>query len=278
MSYFIRSCQSRVQYIYRPLDRFISRMASRDTLPLIYVRCLPHEEKMTAHFDMKLPSGEDRTFELNRKVMEPVSVTLARLATNIFNRSSTSSEKKSKKRVCHENIKDQSRVQIYDRSGDVINPDLHNCHAWAQGGVMAIFLNDTELRYRIEVNAPTITSLTLPGIIMSGFTAHPYMTCEFTELDNCEFIWLRLINDEEVVVGSEETYTPGMDDVGYKLKMLVRPRLGERVGEAMTAVTSDVTKRGPENCPFETRQVYTKSLSGKDRLVWSGRGGIMLER
>ena len=114
--------------------------------------------------------------------------------------------------------------------GKMVDNELLNDNVWIEGATLQI---DEEC-YNVELNIPTVTSLKLPKVIISGFPYFPKLKVEFIDLNCCEFTWYRelLEEKEEALSGNKkggknkeiswervhsgQSYVPSNDDIGRR--------------------------------------------------------------
>ena len=112
--------------------------------------------------------------------------------------------------------------------GKMVDNELLNDSVWIEGATLQI---DEEC-YNVELNIPTVSSLKLPKVIISGFPYFPKLKVEFIDLNCCEFTWYRELLEEEAVSGKKKggknkeiswervhsghTYVPSNDDIGRR--------------------------------------------------------------
>lgn len=234
----------------------------------LWIRCVKSEDMLQGKFSYRFTEGSrEKLINFNRKVSEPVGEALQRIKFNLMKKSVV---KKSKKRKAAEQVLETSEDQenginltLHDQNGDEVDTMINNGQAWVQGGIFKL----DNCEYCIEVNTPSIQNLTLPRVILAGFPANPNHTDEFTEASHCEYTWYRILSDNSsVLVGRDVLYTPTTDDVGYKLKLTIVPRCGERKGEKVEADSGSPVAEGPRLEAIEDRQKCTAHPSHAKRF------------
>ena len=112
--------------------------------------------------------------------------------------------------------------------GKIVDNELPNDNVWVEGATLQI---DKEC-YNVELNVPSVTSVKLPEVIISGFPCFPKLKVEFIDLNCCELTWYRELLEKETVSGKEKggkkreiswervhsghTYVPSNDDIGRR--------------------------------------------------------------
>ena len=112
--------------------------------------------------------------------------------------------------------------------GKMVDNELPNDNVWVEGATLQI---DEEC-YNVELNIPTVISVKLPKVVLSGFPCFPNLDVEFIDLNCCELTWYREGLEEETVSGNKKggkkketswekvhsghTYVPSNDDIGRR--------------------------------------------------------------
>ena len=226
------------------------------------VRSVQEEEHLTISFTFE---GKQRKMQRNKT--EILSKALTRIEL-----SSKKKAKKAKKNAdCNETGDAEEGNASLWLNGELVDSSLTNETAWRDGATLKIG-SET---FTVEVNPPTVTALSLPDNIMSGFPVIPFLQLEFGEKQYCRYKWYKSTNnsDEQASsvptspneildweeVGSDFLYTPSMLDVGCYLKLTCTPGNARRVSNVASQMTSSVTvAAGPGFCPFDARHMYTK--------------------
>lgn len=231
-------------------------------MSIVAVRSVEGEENLTISFTFE---GKDR--KLQRSKDEILSKALTRIEL-----SSKKKTKKVKRSADYHEIggSSEGNATLWF-SGQLVDSSLTNEVAWRDGSILKIGAE----AFTVEINPPTVTSLTLPANIMSGFPVMPYLQLEFGDKQFCRYKWLKSTNhcDEQassvpassqevlswVEVGNDFLYTPSVVDVGCYLKLTCSPgnirKVSSITSEAATSVT---VAAGPGTCPFDARHLYTK--------------------
>ncbi|KAG7153372.1 2',5'-phosphodiesterase 12-like, partial [Homarus americanus] len=140
-----------------------------------------------------------------------------------------------------------------------------------------------EEHYCIDVNPPIVEVAEFPKVIVAGFLVNlKKLEVLFANKEDCFFKWYksvkrfdadkvsrskRIIEDLKwIELGEGFTCTPTKEDVGRVLKVVVTPCVGERRGEDIEVVSPVVVSAGPEECPFQKRQQFTKEIVGDNSL------------
>lgn len=231
-------------------------------MPIAAVRSVQEEEYLTISFTFE---GKQR--KMQRSKTEILSKALTRIEL-----SSKKKAKKAKKNAdCNETGDAEEGNATLWLNGELVDSSLTNETAWRDGATLKIG-SET---FTVEVNPPTVTALSLPDNIMSGFPVMPFLQLEFGEKQYCRYKWYKSTNNsdeqassvptspKEILdweeVGSDFLYTPSMLDVGCYLKLTCAPGNSRRVSNVASQMTSSVTvAAGPGFCPFDARHMYTK--------------------
>ena len=231
-------------------------------MPIAAVRSVDEEGHLTISFTY---DGKQR--KMQRSKGEILSKALTRIEL--------SSKKKTKKAKRSADCNATGDIGQGDASlwfnGELVCSSLTNKDAWKDGSTLKIGSE----AFFVEVNPPTVLSLSLPDNIMSGFPVMPFLSLEFADKQHCSYTWYKSTNHSEEQassipaspnevfsweeVGNGFLYTPTLLDVGCYLKMACVPGNASRVSDGKTEMTSSVTvAAGPGFCPFDARHMYTK--------------------
>lgn len=239
---------------------FFRNFASK--MPIAAVRSVEKEDHLTISFTYE---GKQR--KMQRSKGEVLSKALTRIEL-----SSRKKTKKAKKNAdFSETGDDGDGIASLWFNGELVCSSLANETAWKDGSTLKIGSE----AYSVEVNPPTVLSLSLPDNMMSGFPVMPSLQLEFADKQHCRYTWSKstshsddqassvpaspneVLNWEEV--GHEFLYTPSILDVGCYLKLACKPGSATRVSDVKSEMTSSVTvAAGPGFCPFDARHMYTK--------------------
>lgn len=226
------------------------------------VRSVQEEDFLTISF----------TFEgKQRKMQRSKSEVLSKALTRIELSSKKKAKKAKKNADCSETGDTEEGNATLWLNGELVDSSLTNETAWKDGTTLKIGSES----FTVEVNPPTVKSLSLPDNMMSGFPVMPSLQLEFGDKQYCRYKWYKSTNDsdeqassvpasaKEILnweeVGNEFLYTPSILDVGCYLKLTCAPGNVKRVSNVMSEMTSSVTvAAGPGFCPFDARHMYTK--------------------
>ncbi len=260
------------------------------------VRCVENESKISISTNI---NGKQRHY--SREKHEPLKNTLARIHISLFR----PNNKKKQKRKAQEDVGGQGLNLGHferepDQKNDVIievkrmqgceqikiSEDSSNFEAFANGHVLTIGKEE----FKIIVNAPAVSSVSLPNSLMAGFPIVPNLDLEFANRESSKFIWLRSKNSEASkkemknkkanqdegcctknicweFLSNKFMYTPSNQDIGYKLKFVCIPRRDDAIGFSNEAVSTVDVEAGPGVCPFDERHLYTsKPLDGINKF------------
>lgn len=227
-------------------------LGGQSETPRVWVRWLPDEGRMRIRLHCAEYNRNGNLLLMNRRIDECLSSTLTRMISNFTKKPKCSKRKRSSNTDQQQESEDEGpTILLTNPNGYEVSPDLHNCHAWAQGNILVI--KDT--RYIIEVNPPSVTEMSVPSCLLSGLRIHPTLSFEFAHPKSTKYSWKRIFDDgQEERVGKRSHYTPTENDIGCKLKLEVTPGFGERLGEMVKLVSTAVVQKGPEHCPYKDRQ------------------------
>lgn len=237
----------------------------------VIVRCLPSEDSMTISF---IHDGKQRNMQ--RAKQETLDKSLKRISLSCMQ----NINKKSKKEKRAEKGDQEVLPVSLWLNNEEVNDALTNEEAWKDGAILR--LGDRQLS--VEVNPPSVVSLSLPGHIMAGFPIFPVVELQFANIKNCLFKWYRSINPDDnsasaspvksseclwEKVGCDFFYKPLLSDLGCYLKLVCTPGQQDRSGVDTEVVSNTKVSAGPGFCPFENRHLYTskKLDSGHFRVV-----------
>lgn len=231
-------------------------------MPIAAVRSIEEEGHMTISF-----SHEGKQRKMQRSKGEILSKALTRIELSLKKKT-----KKAKKSADCSDTGDlgEGSAGLWF-NGELVCSNLTNEEAWKDGSTLKI---GSEV-FSVEVNPPTVLSLSLPVNMMSGFPVMPSLQLEFADKQHCSYTWYKSTNHSEEQassvpasanevlnweeVGNEFLYTPSLLDVGCYLKLACAPGNATRVSDMKSEMTSSVTvAAGPGFCPFDARQMYTK--------------------
>ncbi|XP_067686781.1 2',5'-phosphodiesterase 12-like [Haliotis asinina] len=245
------------------------RMAS------VYVRCVPGDEDMEISLRYGHNSENYRTYNLKRRQNEEITRALGRLQNNILNSVSKKKKKKAKAKEPGTDPVQETDIAVnLFVEGNKVDGSTINKYAWIQGAELEI----CGTRLTVDVNSPTIRSISLPSNLMAGFPLFPKCDAEFVNVNECSFKWYRTklrdsgeassAKENNNTEGQEQydickvsdgiTYTPTIGDIGFHLKIECIPRKGNRIGVKCESISECEVSAGPGPCPFETRQLYTQ--------------------
>lgn len=249
--------------------RVLHYLASK--MPRVAVRNVEDEENLTISFTF-----DEKQRKMQRSKGEILSKALTRIEL--------SCKKKTKKAKRSADCSDTGDSGGGNASlwfnGEPVCSSLTNKDAWKDGSTLKI---GSEI-FTVEVNPPTVLSLSLPDNIMSGFPVMPVLSLEFAAKQHCSYTWYKSIDHsveqasstpaspKEVFswteVGSEFWYTPSILDVGCFLKLMCTPGSATRKSDLKSEITSSITvAAGPGYCPFDARHMYTKKLTTDSRTL-----------
>ncbi|ESO96768.1 hypothetical protein LOTGIDRAFT_201951 [Lottia gigantea] len=253
--------------------RLLSRRLSNQAVTLtsmshVYVRSVPYEDKIQINVGYN-----NKTYNLERRKDEEWTKSTVRLQTNIEKTLNNVSRKKKRRTGEPEGPPPKKAIHVFlQRNGETLDENVPNVDAWNTG--VDLVIGDD--KFQVEINRPTVKLLILPKSMLSGFLVFPRIETEFSNSTDNEFIWYRetkpsAANNDLPTKSSLEVsrgffYTPTNADIGYRLRIGVIPRNGNRVGSEMYVVSKFEVEAGPGLCPFENRHLYTKDKSAEGSL------------
>lgn len=233
------------------------------------------EESLTVGLSFRFQHANiDRTFNFMRSTEEDINSVLMRISSNI-------QKVLDKKKKRNEDPAPLVPIDVRTHDGGVsVNKDM-SCYECFVAQAEHHCLDIGEKLYTLDVNPPIVKSLELPKNIMAGFPVYPskFEVTSGNEEDST-FMWyksdIKFSSDKEakaqmhkikwLEMGTDYICLTENDDVGRLLKMVARPRQGERQGEDAEAVASVLVSAGPGQCPFQRRHEITKNPAGQNSL------------
>lgn len=264
----VRANSSKLLFSFRK-PRYFRYFASK--MAIAVVRSVQKEDHLTISFNRE---GKQRNMQRSKGEM------LSKALTRIELSSKKKTKKARKEADCNETGDNgDGRASLWF-NGTLVCSSLTNEDAWKDGSTLKIGSE----AFTVEVNPPTVLSLSLPDNIMSGFPVMPSLSLEFADKQRCSYTWYKSTNHSEEQassvpasasevlnweeVGDEFLYTPSLLDVGCYLKLLCAPGNAVRVSGVKSEVLSTVTvAAGPGFCPFDARHVYTKKPTADHSTV-----------
>lgn len=267
------------QIPFRTIRRLTCKMASN-----VYVRYVDGEEKVQISFDYSHEGSEPKSFNALRPQNEEINKALERIAANV---SKKVEKKKKKKKLEHAEEQESSIVlKALFQNEKEIPENTVTKDALVQGNIIAI----NGVKLFVELNAPNCLGLKIPESVMSGFPIYPKIDIEFSDLEDCDFIWEKIKYEENVddtgtsskkhknedskrniteciKVANTFSYTPTNEDIDFYLKLTCVPKTSDRTGKPFSVESKFKVAAGPGLCPFEHRQLYTKAVTGKGEYV-----------
>lgn len=249
---------------------------STQRMAAVYVRRVPGDEDMEIRLHYGHNSENYRTYNLKRRQNEEITRALVRLQNNILNSVSKKKKKKAKAKEPETNPNQEIDIPInLFIEGKEVDGSTFNRDAWIQGAELDI----CGTRLTVDVNPPTVRSISLPSNLMAGFPQLPKCDAEFVNLNECSFNWyrtkLRDCVDASASKQNSQTqeqeqydickvsdgiiYTPTVEDIGFHLKLECIPRKGDRIGLKFESISEVEVSAGPGVCPFENRQLFTQA-------------------
>ncbi|XP_034106923.1 2',5'-phosphodiesterase 12 [Drosophila albomicans] len=210
----------------------------------------------------------DRDFNFCRRMDECIDEALIRIRNNIEKEVNKRSKKKSKK--------SEEAVPTAPQTQEEIVVALHrkDCVESIAGITFNELLSDISQGLELRVidqsldivfNQPWVAGLQLPSSIMAGFLVYPLkLQLQFATRQHSKAQWYKTLKPNS----TKAEWTPcseGLiyqlteEDIDYYLKLVVTPGNEHGVyGPPVEYVTTSPVQAGPQNCPYELRQQYTK--------------------
>lgn len=259
----------------------------------VSVRCIKSDPVMSITTKI---NGKPRHYV--RKKDDALKNTLKRMYINLTNRNQGKKQlKKTLKNPSTEDTgffyPDDVKIEVQKHCSvekTACNGETSNEDAWKESHVLMIGVDE----FKIRVNAPAVTTMTLPKHLMVGYPVVPHLELEFGERDQTKFMWFRAgtaksgeaersskdKNSASLIVGkcceinmawefltNTFKYAPTVSDIGCKLKLICIPRRGSIFGFSQEVVSDSVVGAGPGPCPFEERHLYTMKKSEGPRAL-----------
>ncbi|XP_068197005.1 2',5'-phosphodiesterase 12 [Antennarius striatus] len=225
------------------------------------VRCLPGEPKLTISFYM---DGSHKN--MLRDQDEELGTALVRISKNVTKGQRKTKKSKKSKGPNLDAAEELTVVRLY-YDGVEVDDTARNSDAWRDGAVLLV----GDVRYSVQRNAPTFTTMELPASLLAGCPICPNLQVEFGKLQDCEFTWFKEtapntsagdagVSEQDSVwteVGSKRIYTPSNQDIGCRLKLSCKPKDGSRSGPAKEMISVGTVEAAPGVCTFDYRHTYT---------------------
>lgn len=234
---------------------------------------VPATDTVQVYLQIKRDSFE-RTFNFSRKVAENVDAFTGRVSSNIKKELDKGKKRKKVKGAKGEPLPE---TQTLPPPPEDIKVELLENHDTPLVGITVQELlnkikekkvNNTAQSYymsilgelhKIQLNAPWVTSLTMPSSILAGYLVYPNkLETLFSDKSDLEFIWYRgqVEKNQWTEVGRGYSYLVQNEDVNFNLKLQIVPKCGETNLEFERKSTCTV-QAGPGLCPFEERHLFT---------------------
>ncbi|ESO08143.1 hypothetical protein HELRODRAFT_75620 [Helobdella robusta] len=260
--------------------------------------------KLNYNLNPEDPNLSARVFNFSRPKSEDLEKALSRITASISKEVNKKlfklNKKKNKKnsdiqednsdvdsvnkngRVC---VEDENvlKIELYNIDNELVDSKLTNKEAWVQGS----YLNLGNFQFKVDLNPPAVTELSLPVVLMSGYPIYANLSVEFTDTKDSDIKWYVEVKDSNSLnesthakpkkipkrspenwslVSTNPTFLPSDVQVGLHIKITCQPKNGERLGEEVEVISKHPIIEGPINCPFEKRHQHTKSLTSEDRF------------
>ncbi|KAH8365648.1 hypothetical protein KR093_003098 [Drosophila rubida] len=245
----------------------------------VYLRNAPETEELHITFRYANEALKvDRDFNFCRRMDECIDEALIRIRNNIEKEASKRNKKKSKKTAIVEDAPPPpmpSEILVGIHRKDSVDS--------IAGITFKELLSDLtqELQLRvmdkpldIVFNQPWVAGLQLPSSIMAGYLVYPLkLQLQFATRQHSRAQWYKTLKP----TSTKAEWTPCTEgfiyqvteeDLDYFLKLVVTPGNEQGVyGPAVEYISSTSVQAGPRNCPYESRQQFTKqSLSNPDEF------------
>ncbi|XP_077292174.1 2',5'-phosphodiesterase 12 [Arctopsyche grandis] len=212
--------------------------------------------------------GVERQFNFMRHCDENMATLIHRINSNLQKVSAKKKRKNKKEQTTEEVVSEPISVKFF-KNGEIISDDLICVDVMESGS--SVEFQIAEKKFQVQVNAPWVTTISLPASILAGFVLYPIkFEGYFLEKNECKFTWYSGIDNTMVSnikwekIGDDFTYTTLTTDIGKRIKVSCIPGNRSTTGAEVEAVSPNKVEAGPGLCPFETRHLFTKKkLSGK---------------
>lgn len=247
-------------------------------LSTVYVRQYDNEETMKINFIYGSSEFPQQNFGFMRSKEERLEAAITRMKGKI------------QSSILHKLSKKKKLADLVDfplppvhivlmKNGVRVEENSKNADAWTPD--TEVIINDSP--YKVVVNPPSVSHISLPKLIMSDFLAYPKVTLEFCSKDDCIFKWYRQImkvstkdleNDDSIIQVKNKywkliyqgfIYHTTESDVGCKLRVSCLPKLEDKSGMEESTISDNAVVPGAKNCPFNDRHQYTKDPTGIGR-------------
>eukprot|EP00854_Cymbomonas_tetramitiformis_P004569 gene4569-5591_t len=138
-----------------------------------YVRSIAEEDDLTVSL-----SAFGRDFNLSRPKAENVAKALKRLALNLSKKTKSYSRKWVRKPEDGCILLQMNEIFLVFSTG-----------AFALGSGMEDSGGDVECEYRVVLNGPCVSGLTVPQLLMVGIAVCPWIDLEFADIDETSWRW-----------------------------------------------------------------------------------------
>lgn len=223
---------------------------------IVYFRYIPDEPQFQISFEYSITSnGLKRKFNFNRNVTESVQTCMGRIKNNL--------EKSDLKKKKDTSEKIKISIQLFNNEELLSEQTFKEILSNTEKLNLTLYINDEA--FKVIVNLPFVSELSLPSTILSGFLVHPHkLFLQFSSIDECDFIWYRgsIKNDDETriweEIGQGYCYLTTTRDINYNLKVKCIPRNENDIGASSECISQCLVRAGPSFCPFEKRHDLTK--------------------
>lgn len=216
----------------------------------------------------------ERTFNFSRKIAENVDAFTGRVSSNIKKELDKGKKKQKKvKGVKGEALPDTPTLPTPPPPPEDVKVELLENHDTPLDGItvqelldkivnnttQSYYMNILGQLYKIKLNAPWVTNLTMPSSILAGYLVYPNkLETLFSAKSDLEFIWYRgqVEKNQWIEVNRGYSYLVQNEDVNHNLKLQIVPKCGETSLEFERKSTCTV-QAGPGVCPFEERHLFT---------------------
>ncbi|KAH8302544.1 hypothetical protein KR044_008133 [Drosophila immigrans] len=222
----------------------------------------------------------DRDFNFCRRMDECIDEALIRIRNNIEKEANKRNKKKSKKGAPDEELAPQTTASPGEivvgihRKGSVDSIAGITFNELLSDQTQKLQLRVMDKSLDILLNQPWIAGLQLPSSIMAGYLVYPLkLQLQFATRQHSIAQWYKTLKPtstkaEWTPCSEKLIYQVTEEDIDYFLKLVVTPGNEQGIfGPPVEYVTTSPVQAGPRQCPYETRQQYTKQpLSNPDEL------------
>ncbi|KAF2358650.1 Endonuclease/exonuclease/phosphatase [Trinorchestia longiramus] len=261
-------------------------------------KAIIHQQSTRVSISFSYDFGtKTKLLNFNRDQEEPLSSVLLRVKTNVLKHLN----RREKKRKAGQDSEPSSPVDcsvrlcklsesVHPVVGSTLNmdklklPEVHEAttclDAFVNGGKNRLLVVEHQ-PYILDVNPPTVDTVSLPENILAGFLLYPNsLVVKNASREQCHVKWfVSRMSFENYGAAKSAIATIEWDElssgfflkvdesmVNKVIKVSVTPMKGSRSGASVEAVSRCLVSIGPESFPFLDRHQYTKEASPRDSM------------